>query len=389
MGELVSVIVPAFNAAAFVAEALDSALAQTYRKLEVVVVDDGSTDNTAEIVEAVSFRDSRVRLLRQKNRGVSAARNLAVSQSRGTLLAPLDADDLWHPEKIAKQVAAMQAGGPRVGMVYAWSSLIDESGRVLLRDGHVALHEGNVFPFLVSYNFIGNGSSPLLRRDYVLDVGGYDTTLRARGGECEDLMLYLGIAERYDVLLVPALLVGYRVSSTNLSSNVDRMKRGHELVLETIRSRHLDLPEQLYRWSRAFNYTYLGRRSLHLGRSFSAAWFFGCALAQDPALLFEPPFWRALGRLGSRFAADSDRVNRVGSTMSKFLDLPLRPDSVAQREIEDFSRRRHAFLMNLAKRDRSEVMQRPIRLTEQRTVRRPVALAQVGPARSDRVERSL
>ena len=348
-GELVSVIVPAFNAAAFIAEALDTALAQTYENLEVVVVDDGSTDNTAEIVAAIASRDSRVRLLRQKNCGVAAARNLAISQSRGTLLAPLDADDLWHPDKIEMQVNAMQAGGSRVGLVYTWSSLIDGNGGIILRRGHVALHEGDVFPFLVYYNFIGNGSAPLLRRDYVFEVGGYDTTLRARGGECEDLMLYLRIAERYEVALVPAFLVAYRVSSFNLSSNVPRMMRGHELVLEAVRSRRPDLPACIYRWSRALNYTYLCRRSLHLERPFLAACFFGRALAQDPALLLEPPFRRSLGRLAGRLVGCADRFDRAGAGMS-LLDLPSRPDTIDEQEIDAFSRRRLSFLMRFVRK---------------------------------------
>lgn len=356
-GELVSVIVPAFNAGAFIAEALNSALTQTYRNLEVIVVDDGSTDDTAEIVAAIASRDPRVRLLRQRNHGVAAARNLAISRARGSLVAPLDADDLWHPHKIEKQVDAMHAGGPSVGLVYAWSSLIDENGGIILRRGHVALHEGDVFLFLISYNFIGNGSTPLLRRNYVLEVGGYDTTLRARGGECEDLMLYLRMAERYEVLLVPAFLVGYRVSSFNLSSNVTRMMRGHELVLDAVRSRNCNLPNCIYRWSRSLNYAYLCRRSLHLGKPLSAMRFLGRALGQDPAMLFEPPFWRSLGRLSRRFSADVDRLNRAGVTVF-FLDVPAYPEAIDRRHIDAFSRRRLDFLMRFVKKsDPGRVMQ--------------------------------
>jgi glycosyltransferase involved in cell wall biosynthesis len=345
----VSVIVPAFNAAAFIADALDTALMQTYRNLEVIVVDDGSTDKTAEIVAAIASRDSRVRLLRQKNCGVAAARNLAISESRGRLVAPLDADDLWHPDKIEMQVNAMEAGGPRVGLVYAWSSLIDENGGMILRRGQVAFHEGDVFPFLVSYNFIGNGSTPLLRRDHVLEVGGYDTTLRARGGECEDLMLYLRMAERYEVALVPAFLVGYRITSFNLSSNLPRMMRGHELVLEAVRSCRPDLPACIYRWSGALNYAYLCRRSFHLGRPFLAARFFGRALVQDPALLFEPPFRRSLARLTRRRAGRADSSNTAGAGAC-FVDLPSRPDISDEGETDAFSRRRLAFLTRFVKK---------------------------------------
>ena len=132
-GELVSVIVPAYNAAATIGETLRSALAQTYPQLEVLVVDDGSTDATADIVRSFVARDPRVRLLQQANAGVAAARNLAIAQSRGAYVAPLDADDLWHPQKIALQLEALRRGGPRVGVVYCWWRVIDM--RAALRSG--------------------------------------------------------------------------------------------------------------------------------------------------------------------------------------------------------------------------------------------------------------
>ena len=123
---LVSVIIPVRNGERLVKRTLVSALAQTYDPIEVVVVDDGSTDRTATLVEAVAARDSRVRLFRTHKAGVAAARNLAISQARGKLIAPLDADDLWHPEKIARQVGLMQSSSPKVGLVYCWSIKIDE-----------------------------------------------------------------------------------------------------------------------------------------------------------------------------------------------------------------------------------------------------------------------
>src|SRR5882724_12888422 len=100
--ELISVIIPAHNARAFIADTLASAQAQTYENLEIIVIDDGSTGDTATIVEAIAARDLRVRLLHQQNQGVASARNFAIRESLGTLIAPLDADDLWHPEKIAR-----------------------------------------------------------------------------------------------------------------------------------------------------------------------------------------------------------------------------------------------------------------------------------------------
>jgi len=379
-GDLVSVIIPAYNAAAFIGEALDSALAQTYRTLEVIVIDDGSTDDTATIVQQFAARDSRVRLLQQVNLGVAAARNFGIEQSRGSLLAPLDADDIWHPDKIAKQVMAMHAGGPSVALVYAWSSLIDEGGNVLRRSENAAVHEGDVFPFLLLENFIGNGSAPLLRRHCVREVGGYDTTLRARGGECEDLMLYLRIAEKYRVRVVPEFLIGYRAGSSNLSNNVYRMKQGHELVLKEISSRHLDLPARLYRWSRSVNYLYLGRRSRRLGMPLSAAWFFCNAAVCDPGMLFQLQCLAAIVRLGKRFVGDQMPLDgcNIAPKVSRFLDLPSRPEVVPQ--MENFSRRRRDILASIAKEGAQgrEIPGQQRRLAPSKISRSVVALPRIG-----------
>jgi glycosyltransferase involved in cell wall biosynthesis len=119
---LVSVIIPVHNGERFIRRTLVSALAQTYDPIEVVVVDDGSTDQTATIVETAAVHDNRIRLFRTQKSGVSAARNLGISQARGKLIAPLDADDLWHPEKIARQVGLMQSSSPKVGLVRGTST---------------------------------------------------------------------------------------------------------------------------------------------------------------------------------------------------------------------------------------------------------------------------
>src|SRR5262249_4837851 len=101
---LVSVIIPAFNAECFIRHTLRSVLAQSYRRIEVLTVDDGSCDSTPDIIEGFAAKDPRVKLLRQRNRGVAAARNLAIARSEGKFVAPVDADDIWFPLKIEKQL---------------------------------------------------------------------------------------------------------------------------------------------------------------------------------------------------------------------------------------------------------------------------------------------
>jgi len=130
-GPVVSVVVPAFNAAATIEETLQSISQQTHRNLEVIVVDDGSSDDTAALVRRHSVRDPRFRVISQPNGGVASARNAGVRASHGEFVAFIDADDLWHPTKIAKQAAALLAGGPETALVYSPFRVIDSAGNVI------------------------------------------------------------------------------------------------------------------------------------------------------------------------------------------------------------------------------------------------------------------
>ena len=130
---LVSVIIPVYNGQEFIRDAVQSALLQTYPNLEVIVVDDGSTDSTRAIVEALAAADARVELISQANGGVARARNRGISAARGEFIAPLDADDMWAPEKIQRQVARMAEYGTETGLVYCWWVWIDVDGTVLDR----------------------------------------------------------------------------------------------------------------------------------------------------------------------------------------------------------------------------------------------------------------
>lgn len=206
---LVSVIMPAYNASDFIEQALQSAVDQVHADLEIIVVDDGSTDGTSERVREMAERDARIRLIRQANRGVAEARNAAVEHARGTYLAPLDADDVWFPPKIERQVACLEQAGPDAALVYTWWVSIDEEGRIKGTAPQWNF-EGDVLEALTYINFIGNASVPLMRRAAVEAVGGYDERLREQGGQgCEDWDLALRVAERYQVRVVPAYLSAY------------------------------------------------------------------------------------------------------------------------------------------------------------------------------------
>lgn len=235
---LVTVIIPAYNAAKTLDETLRSVRGQTYDNLEILVIDDGSKDETAAIVSAHAGADIRVRLITQANAGVAAARNNGLAQAKGELVAPVDADDLWHPEKIERQVAAMLKGGPRVGLVYNWFAAIDADSRIT-KYAIPHTEEGRVFDIMFDNKLIGNGSTPLMRRQVVLDCGGYDSGLHHAGAQgCEDLKLYLAIAEKHDYAVAPGYLTGYRIMAGNMSSDGPRMIRSHGLVVDEVSRRN-------------------------------------------------------------------------------------------------------------------------------------------------------
>ncbi|MBW4523140.1 MAG: glycosyltransferase [Scytolyngbya sp. HA4215-MV1] len=258
---LVSVIIPAYNAAAFIERTLVSVLSQTYPHLEVLVVDDGSTDRTVEIVNAWAAKDSRIRLLQQPNQGVAAARNFAIQNANGSLIAPIDADDIWYPENLQKQVQRLSSADETVGLVYSWSLDIDEID-LAIGDFSASVIEGDVSKTLVCHNFIGNASATLIRRDCFEKVGGYNCQLKELGAQgCEDWDLYLRISEFYQFQVVPEFLVGYRKVISSMSRNYDSMARSHFLMLKFARERQPATSRMMCRLSSSSFYLYLARQS--------------------------------------------------------------------------------------------------------------------------------
>ncbi|CAG1769507.1 partial Glycosyltransferase GlyG, partial [uncultured bacterium] len=291
---LVSVIVPAYNAEAYIAHTLNSVLSQTYKNIEVIVVDDGSHDGTAQIVETIAQRDDRVTLLRQPNSGVAAARNLAIQKSRGEYIAPVDADDIWYPQKIEKQVHCMLHAEPSTGLVYAWSVHIDERG--LLTAGFNASDiEGDVFVALIMSNFIGNASSALIRRVCLGKVGGYSTRFFEQNAQgCEDRDLYLRIAASYKFRVVKEFLVGYRKVNSSMSLNYRSMEKSYLSVMGDVRQRYPNIPPFIYRWSRSDYCLYLGSQSNVCGHYWKSIHYLYKAALMSPAFLLYPEFYRLL-----------------------------------------------------------------------------------------------
>jgi glycosyltransferase involved in cell wall biosynthesis len=265
LNPLVSIIIPAFNAADFISQALKSVHAQTYQEIEVIVVDDGSTDDTYAIVEEFAKKDDRFRLVRQCNAGVGAARNTAIGEARGKYIAPMDADDLFFPEKLEKQVACMEKWGSETGLVYCGTTVIDEDGDFVrnlhlgfVRNVHLGTLEGRLRLAVVLRNVVGSASVPLLRATALEKVGPYLTRAEQRGAQgCEDWDLHIRIAEHYSIRVVPEYLLAYRETRSSMSVNAETMAASFAVVSRRARERNRDLPTATFRWSAGYFYEYL------------------------------------------------------------------------------------------------------------------------------------
>lgn len=277
----VSVIIPAFNAERTIEETLVSARSQTHKALEIIVVDDGSTDGTAEIVAGHAASDPRIRLVQQRNEGVASARNRGISAASGEFIAPLDADDIWHPSKIERQLEVFAAEGPSTGLIYTWFALIDAESHVLqVRAGRS--YRGKVLPNLAFYNFIGNGSSPLIRKSALAATAGYDAGLRERGGQgCEDWKLYFQLAKHCDFGVVPAPLTGYRLLSHNMSSDGVQMLRSRDLAIADLIADNPEL-RPIFRAGRNRLSRSLFHRALRQRRIGAALAIAGAIATHDP-----------------------------------------------------------------------------------------------------------
>jgi glycosyltransferase involved in cell wall biosynthesis len=259
--ELVTVVIPAYNAAATIGKTLRSVRAQTHTRLEILIIDDGSSDATPEIVQSHMAVDPRIRLLRQANGGVASARNRGWNEAAAEQIAFIDADDLWAADKIEKQLDTLRKGGATVALVYTGYAVIDEADSVI-DNSHCPTATGHVLEALLTENFVGNGSSVLIRKAALSALGGYDSSLRAQDAEgCEDLLLYLRIAACYEFALVPERLTGYRLTTANMSSNLARMLRSWRLVAAEMRRRH---PQH--------------KRTIEQGVTFYAAWLLARAI---------------------------------------------------------------------------------------------------------------
>ncbi len=311
---LVSVIIPTYNRARLCKQAVESALLQTYRNVEVIVIDDGSTDNTKEVV---SFFDSRVRLLSQKNSGVSSARNLGMQSARGEFIAFLDSDDSWLPWKLELQVNLLRTL-PNAGMVWTDMIAVDEAGTELYpsyltlmynaykrfdRSTHFSAartivelwdecpstlidrqyYFGNIFVPMFFGNLV-HTSTVLLRRSTQESVGWFDTSLVRTG---EDYDFHFRTTRTGDVAYIDVSSIRYQIGASDqlTSSELGVWMARNDLrtitkMIACARD-EIKLPDSLIRRRFARSHAWIAREEL-FSDARSARWHYVQSLKLNP-----------------------------------------------------------------------------------------------------------
>jgi glycosyltransferase involved in cell wall biosynthesis len=213
----VDVVIPVRDGARFIEACLDSVRAQTLQPNAVIVVDDGSTDETAEILNRYAARWTKLHVIHSEPRGVSHARNLGIAASQAPFVAFLDSDDVWRLEKLERQVSLFAAGTPQLGFVHCACTQVDETGSpVPGAKMYWPSRRGDVLQAMVGefYPILGSASAVVARRELVVQVGGFDESLTC--GEDHDLWLKLAHVSHVDY--VPDVLVSLRVHARNSCS---------------------------------------------------------------------------------------------------------------------------------------------------------------------------
>jgi glycosyltransferase involved in cell wall biosynthesis len=223
---LVSVIIAAYNSENTIIETIDSVLNQTLSDLEIIIIDDGSTDKTCQHIQEIA--DSRVKIFPYQNGGVAKARNRGIAKAQGEYIAFLDHDDLWKPDKLKAQVSALEKSAD-VGVAYSWTiNMYSEENPVRYVKSPSVYVEGNVYSQILLYNFVGSGSNLLARKKAIESVGEFDPTPLSN----EDWDYYIRLAAKWSFVVVPEYHVIYRHTANSMSSQVQRLEQGGTILVE-------------------------------------------------------------------------------------------------------------------------------------------------------------
>lgn len=282
---LVSVIVPTYNREDFIGEAIDSVLAQTYPDWELIIVDDGSEDQSADIIHQYAEKDKRIHYFYQENQGQSVARNLGLRQSQGDFICFLDSDNRWLPEKLAQGIQTFEQV-PDVHVVYGDIITIDEQGQEITRD-NMTRYSGFIAPRLIKDNFVTMNTA-MAKRVCFDNMGGMSGQRRV----ADDYDLWLRFSAKFQFLYIQQYMAEYRVMKNQISSDKSRRFDSTEMILSEFKEQYPDaMSKEEFDQGFAYFYTRKARYFASIGNKSSALREVIVAIKYSP---FYIAGWRSL-----------------------------------------------------------------------------------------------
>lgn len=284
---VISVITPTYNRARFLPAAVASVLSQTFGDFELIIMDDGSEDNTPDVLKPF-LADRRVRYVYQENQGQSHARNLALKQATGDFIAFLDSDDVWARDKLEKQLAVFRANS-EVDIVHGDEATINEQGSVVSLQ-NMRRYSGRITRYLLADNSVSI-TTALVRRRCFDEMGGFDTSV----GVADDYELWLRFSARYCYQYEPGIVASYRVMADQISSDKRRRYAANERIIQQFLARYGEvLSPGERRWGLARFYCRKARYFASAGERGKAVGAIAGALHNAP---LDSVVWRALYRV--------------------------------------------------------------------------------------------
>lgn len=292
---LVSVIIPIYNVEKYIAAAIDSVLEQSYDNFELLLIDDESPDSSVEI--AKSYTDQRIQIISQINRGLAGARNTGLNAAKGQYIALLDADDLWHPDKLTKHVEHL-ANNLDIDISYCPSLFIDEQGRTIGQGQFPKLTKITSNEILCR-NPVGNGSAPVIRKRLLDKIkqaekkGKYQRTLYfdERLRQSEDIEFWLRCSLSFDAKFegIKTPLTYYRLNQQGLSANLEQQLESWYRAIFYNEDKYRTFFSKYFVTAKAYQYRYLARRAIHSNMPTEALSYSKKALQTDIKILFQEP----------------------------------------------------------------------------------------------------
>ena len=285
MSPAFTVVMPAYNAAAYLSQTIESVLSQSFTNFELIIIDDGSTDDTSEIAQKYSEIDNRVKVLLQSNQGVSATRNKGISLSQSKYIAFIDADDKWFPENLKLHFEHLEKN-PHLGVSYAKVEFLHPDGNHTGKIARGRLTKLQPQHFLYE-NPTMTVSNIVVRRQVFEEVGCFDCTM----SYSEDIdFLFRTACSRWKVEGIDQILLAYRTTQGGLSSQLYKMEEGWEILMSKARAKAPELVDEHYYKARSNHLRYLARRAfrLHLSPKVGVD-FLNRALRSDWRLVIREP----------------------------------------------------------------------------------------------------